>query len=391
MLFDNRMHVAKSQPVPFSVVLIAGRYPEKFIEYPRLELSGDTYPLIADSQYNLLILCMHGKLDLRGSVTVLDRIIEQIIDHVGEVDFVAFQGEIRTLEIRLYMRMLFFQVQAHSLDDLHTELLHIQRFGIDKWFPGLKNGHFQHLVDEYGQPAEFVAGDIQVFRGFGLITEGIKIRHRLQGNPDGSDGRFELVRHITDKIVLQNGQSLLFQPRAVDQCEGGAGKHQEHQAKQYLGQYLPEQVGAYFREMRDKRVGVEVFFILTSAVAGHQNTEFTVSHFLGFLAGDNLVIRHQVSFVQPLVEDGLNSVNLGTVFTHLNGEGVVAPQSPKDDPYPFGIIGSQPLVPVIRAGLIRAQKELELANALRIALHAHAIGLAEQHPGYIPFVPETTQ
>ena len=229
---------------------VAGMHSVELVKDTLQVILLDTYTIVFYLYVEVGGIAFGGDLQLQADIValVLDGIIHQVEDDVGEVHFIHLDHRVGRIQIGLQTASVLHHLDIECLHDTVYQFVGIQGLHLQGYIASIVQRHLQDLLHLIAQALCLsVNHSAQALVSVGGLLQ-LVVREHLCGNAYGGYGCLELVRHIVDEVVLQFGQPLLSDNEINRNQESDKEEQGKEQCQIYhIGdlQHIPVE----FREM----------------------------------------------------------------------------------------------------------------------------------------------
>ena len=219
---DHILHVGQPEAEAFHIVTVARVDAIEFLENLFQVLFFDADAVVGHSDNVAAVGALGGDAELEGSVGVLVfyGVVHEVEHHVGEMHLVHKHHVLRGFHVCVDGAAGGFHFEAEGRDDVLNDAVGVELFALEGVGLFLKHRHLQHFLHLETQPFRFVDDNSREVLEHRFAFRHGAVAEHLRRQGDGGNGRFELVRHIVDKVVLNLREPLLAEYRVDGEDEG---------------------------------------------------------------------------------------------------------------------------------------------------------------------------
>src|SRR5205823_7064606 len=179
----------------------------ELVEDPLALRARDAEPLVGHLDLALAVLRIDPDLDLAALGRVLDRVVDEVDEHLPELVRVA---EDRADAVALDAeRDPVGQVERGRLEHPRGDLHRVAGLEIDLDGVGVELAREQDLVDELGEPDRLVLDDLEEGEAVLLAQLDVLPAKGANGSVDGGERRAQLVRSGRDEVAARLLERML--------------------------------------------------------------------------------------------------------------------------------------------------------------------------------------
>ncbi len=175
------------------------RLRHEHLEDPIEHLRRDADPVVGDAHHRGIPLGRQGQLHRRPGGGILDRIDQQVAEHLLEADRVRLHGQACVRPRETDLDRLGAGGRLHRLEAAAQELVEIERDALQRHLPGGDAGDVQQIVDQAGEVPCLAIDDAAVLgaRPGGRAVEDLDRQH------DGAERVAQLVSEHGEELIAQ--------------------------------------------------------------------------------------------------------------------------------------------------------------------------------------------
>ena len=238
MQVHHVLHIGQAEAESLHVVDVARMHAIELLEHSLQALFLDADARVANREVEVLVVVPRLDVDVERTVglAVFHGVVEQVVDHVLEVHLIDVHRRVHSLDLRIDFPARVLHAQREVVGDALHHFVQVELLFLERRVLPVEHRHLQHLFHEESQAFRLVVDHRAKVSGHLLALRHRVVVHHLRGERNAGDGRFQLVRHVVDEVVLDFGVSLLAEhenqrdDKRNDQHDGenDGGNHEAH-------------------------------------------------------------------------------------------------------------------------------------------------------------------
>ena len=183
MIFDDLVDIGQAQSEAFHVVHIAGGDTIEANEDLLQVFFFDADPVVLDEELELAVLVAGAGHEAQGHFlsAILDGVVQQVEEHVGQVHLIGVDGGVQGAEIEVDRAAIFLHLEREGAHHGGQEVVRVDLLELERRLLSFKERHLQDLLHEEAQSPRFVVDDGRdVFEHLGLLRE-VRVAEHLGG------------------------------------------------------------------------------------------------------------------------------------------------------------------------------------------------------------------
>ena len=217
---DDLRDIVEADTESFYIVNIAGGHTVEFLEDVFLVFFRDADAVVGHLQDGVAVFGACGDGDTRLLLGVFDGVVDEVVHHVGYVQFVGEKQSVDRIEVGGECAATILDGELEALSRLFHNAVEVDFLGLDGELFARHLGTLQECFYQYAHAAVFVADDVDKVAPGGEVTGDTLVLEHLAGEADGGYGGLYLVGHIVDEVGLHLVEFMLGQ-------DGTDGKDEE--------------------------------------------------------------------------------------------------------------------------------------------------------------------